>query len=322
MRISVIIPTRNRPELLKQALQSVITVDFPQDEYELIVIDNGSTTDDTRKITETLIRINSNIRYVHEPNLGLHYARNTGALAAKAEILAYLDDDVIVDKNWLSEIVEAFDDQKVGCAGGPIVPLWQTKPPTWLQYYTPALWSAVHYGDVARYLNEDEEIYGANYAIRRRLVLEHQGFSPDSVGKRRIGDGETGLLNWVHQRGWRVAYRPQASVFHIMPASRTTEKYVVNRLYTQGGCDSYTYIRAEKPSWIYLWGQVLKLWLKSARHWVLMKRHQGSRKQLYYEHLGTYAYQYGAAAYRWFVLTDPEFRSFVYRDNWLDNSHV
>ena len=86
--LSVIICTHDRAEILPDAMRSVLAQDFA--DYELVVVDDGST-DDTREVVESMS--DPRLRYVYRPNGGLSAARNTGADAARGELVVFLDDD-------------------------------------------------------------------------------------------------------------------------------------------------------------------------------------------------------------------------------------
>ncbi|MEE8471432.1 MAG: glycosyltransferase family A protein [Dehalococcoidia bacterium] len=93
IRVSAIICTHNRSDYLRQAIQSLADQTLPTEQYEVIVVDNGST-DNTRAVVEGFDHI-ANLRYVYEPILGLSQARNTGWQNARGEYIAFMDDDAI-----------------------------------------------------------------------------------------------------------------------------------------------------------------------------------------------------------------------------------
>jgi glycosyltransferase involved in cell wall biosynthesis len=97
---SVIIPAHNRAEYLGDAVLSVCEQTIPPEEYEVIVVDNGST-DETRKVVESIASEHSIVRYIYESRIGLHNARHAGARESTGEILVYIDEDVIVPPGWL-----------------------------------------------------------------------------------------------------------------------------------------------------------------------------------------------------------------------------
>src|SRR5262249_23887914 len=84
----------NRARKLAECLVSLGKINYPN--YEVILVDDGSK-DNTAQIAAQF----PNIRYIHQENLGLSVARNTGAAAAKGEVLAYTDSDCMADPDWL-----------------------------------------------------------------------------------------------------------------------------------------------------------------------------------------------------------------------------
>ena len=91
--MSVIIPTYNRGWILKEAVESVLAQDFT--DYELIVVDDGST-DDSREILNSF---GQKIIVLRQPNQGVSAARNRGIAAARAQLVALLDSDDL----WLPQ---------------------------------------------------------------------------------------------------------------------------------------------------------------------------------------------------------------------------
>lgn len=100
-KVSVLIPARNEEQYLPSCLAAVNNQDFA-DDYEVIVVDNGST-DQTAEIAASL-----GARVVHEAEPGLPRAREAGRLAAKAPILVYIDADTHIPPNYLTKVVEIF----------------------------------------------------------------------------------------------------------------------------------------------------------------------------------------------------------------------
>jgi len=252
--ITVIIPTLNRDQFLQKCLISLIRQNHPQDEYEILVIDNGST-DRTKQITEDIIQQNPDhhIRYIYEPEPGLLSGRHRGALEAKGDILVFVDDDIEADPNWLSAIHEAFQDPSVQLVGGRNLPKYESIPPEWLEYF----WIKHPFGkylgelsllDFGEKIQEIDAnfVWGLNFSIRRQALFDLRGFHPDSIPKHLQhfqGDGETGLTLKANQLGYKAIYQPKALVFHQVPKSRMTYEYFEQRYFFQGVCNSYTRIR-------------------------------------------------------------------------------
>lgn len=106
--ISVIIPTYNNSRFIKFALESLFQQIYPEENTEIIVVDDGST-DDT---SEVLKEYKEKIIYVRQRRMGIANARNTGMSKAKGEIIAFLDADDIWSEERLQRVVNTFKDKK------------------------------------------------------------------------------------------------------------------------------------------------------------------------------------------------------------------
>ncbi len=130
-KLSVIIPTYNRPERLALALKSL--QDQSELDFEILVVDNAADPKIELLIDEMNKKFVHTARYIPESQLGLHNARHAGARAASGEILVYTDDDATFDPGWLGAYWQAFrEHQEMAAAGGPILPVWEATPPNWI----------------------------------------------------------------------------------------------------------------------------------------------------------------------------------------------
>ena len=102
--VSVVLCTRERPADLAGALASIVALDYRN--FEVVVVDNAPTSDSTERVVNALG--DPRVRRIVEPVPGLSSARNAGLQAARHEIVAFTDDDVVVDRNWLHCIARGF----------------------------------------------------------------------------------------------------------------------------------------------------------------------------------------------------------------------
>lgn len=107
--VSVVVPVRNRPELLAQALSSLISQDFPAERLEIVVCDDGST-DDIASVTSGHESSFPLVRLLRQPAVGPAAARNLGVRATESQIVVFVDSDVIADRRMLTQLVKALDD--------------------------------------------------------------------------------------------------------------------------------------------------------------------------------------------------------------------
>ncbi|MCD4767947.1 MAG: glycosyltransferase [Methanosarcinales archaeon] len=106
IQVSIIIPTFNRQKSLIRTLDSLFTQTFPQENFEIIIVNDGST-DDTEKIVLDFKKNHQNISYIKQSNKGIASARNQGIINSKGDIVGFTDDDCIVDSFWIQHAVES-----------------------------------------------------------------------------------------------------------------------------------------------------------------------------------------------------------------------
>ena len=232
--ISVIICTYNRAELLKDCLDSLGQQKLSADQFEVLVVDNHST-DDTRTLVEGYLSTLSHFRYIFEEKQGLSFARNRGYSEARGEYLVYLDDDVIIKNDYLSNVSRVIKDHRPDIMGGPVYPYYRSPRPGWFRdEYETRKYEAVSG------FSTSCSITGCNYIIRRD-VLEAQGlFNPDlgMVGKKvRLGEEKVILVHYrqgTPSEKQRVYYSLECPVQHYVPAKKMTLLYRLERSFTNG----------------------------------------------------------------------------------------
>lgn len=253
IKVSIIVPTLNRYDLLKLFLNSLLKQTVPLDEFEVLIIDNGST-DNTKDLVKEFRGL-LNLRYLYEPRNGLHYGRHLGFVESKAEIITYADDDIIAFPTWIESIITSFNkDKNIMLVGGNNYPKFESQPPKWIL----DLWntvsngekkitwlSVIDMGNIAKYISS-KNIYGCNYSVRKVLLKETGGFHPDGFSKKNIlfrGDGENHVTDFVLNNNYKIFFNPGASVYHFVPTKRMSIDYVKNRYFNEGISCSFLTIR-------------------------------------------------------------------------------
>lgn len=121
--VSVVIPTRERPESLARSLDAVLACDYPEDRFEVIVADNAPGDGRTREFVEGDHGGDGRVSHVVVERPGSASARNDGAARARGEIVAFVDDDALADRRWLAELVAGFEvADGVDCVTGLVLP--------------------------------------------------------------------------------------------------------------------------------------------------------------------------------------------------------
>lgn len=237
--VSVVVCTRDRAQILGQALHSLISPVPPEQPFEILVIDNGSV-DETAEVVRSLNI--AGLRYLHEPVSGLSQARNTGWRAARGRFVAFLDDDAHASPGWVDAIVGGFEkDAGAGAIGGPVQPIWHAPRPSWLTDEVAHALTILDWGTKAHRLDTQRQwLVGANMAFRRDVLAECGGFETrlGRQGDLLLSNEETFLLHQVERLGHRVLYWPSMRVEHPVPAARLDPRWLIQRHFWQGISDA------------------------------------------------------------------------------------
>lgn len=222
--MSVIVATRERPDSLARCLDSLLALEYSQHAgIEIIVVDNAPATSTTARLVHA--RYADRVAYTVEPRRGLANAHNRGLAEASGELLAFTDDDVIVDRDWAAALAEAFVSvPRAGCVTGLIMPAeLETRPQAMLE----------RRGAFAKGFRLTEHLEGApgthplfpftagrlgsgaNMAFRAAALRAMGGFDP-ALGTGTPARGGDDLLAFFRTAvsGHSVVYQPAALVWH------------------------------------------------------------------------------------------------------------
>ena len=111
-KISIIVPTYNKSSHLARLLPSIIEQDYAKEDFEIIIVDDGST-DNTASVAEQFADCFANYQYVYQHNQGIGAARNTGLRHARGELISFIADDYVLDPTYLSKMSSAFNDESI-----------------------------------------------------------------------------------------------------------------------------------------------------------------------------------------------------------------
>jgi glucosyl-dolichyl phosphate glucuronosyltransferase len=224
--------TDERWSQLVDAVESVKAQSQPADQI-VVVIDHNPAL--LVRIKERFPEVLA-VENVHEK--GLSGARNTGVSVTSAALIGFVDDDAVVDRDWLRNLSHIIlQDSSIMGAGGRIIPKWETVRPTWLPEEFYWVVGCTHKG-VPEETADVRNLIGANMLIRREVF--------DKVGGFRIGIGrvdaiplgceETELCIRVRQAipEARFVYDPNTEVYHSVPLKRTGWSYYRSRCYAEG----------------------------------------------------------------------------------------
>jgi len=231
--LSVIVATRDRPAQLAACLEALAALEDP---VEVVVVDSASPTPCGRIAERFLDRI-PRLRYLYEQQPGLSRARNRGVAEASCELVAFVDDDAAVTPDWARRLTAAFDDARVGCAGGTCRPRFESARPGWLSERLLQFAGVTRIGSTPRAARSGAEYpFGANICFRRAALAEAGGFREElgRSGRRLLSCEESDAIDRLRERGWLVWLQPDAVVDHAVAAERCSSAYYWRRLWWQG----------------------------------------------------------------------------------------
>ena len=170
---------------------------------------------------------------------GLSRARNRALEWADGEVVAFVDDDAVIEDGWWDALRRRWAEApaEVACIGGPIRPLYSVDPPPWFSDGIAHTLTLLDRGDEVRDLDPDEEaVYGANISFRVAPLRELGGFDPSlgHSGSRIFFAEEDEVQRALVRGGMRVRYVPDAAVRHVIPAERLTRMSFIRRRFAFG----------------------------------------------------------------------------------------
>jgi glycosyltransferase involved in cell wall biosynthesis len=246
--VSVVIGTYNRCDVLRGALESLLTQDSGGVNYEVIVVDNNST-DDTRNMVAGLREKlqTTNLIYCFERTQGVSHARNRGITAARGRLIAFTDDDIRPAPNWIATVREGFRKfPNADCIGGRVLPQPQTEFPVWL---TSKHWSPLALLDMGDKpidldVRNGPGLVAANLAVKASVFADVGLFQPqlqrvkNSIGS--MEDHEFQLRLTAANK--RLVYLPDLVVYAQVLEERLTKDY--HRRWYRGHGYFYALMRA------------------------------------------------------------------------------
>ncbi|KAA1425832.1 glycosyltransferase [Nocardioides antri] len=256
--ITVVVCTRNRPTQLRRCLDSLDRLDYR--DVHVLVVDNAPVDSATEKVCRDRPVGSRPVDYVREAAPGLSRARNRALREINRELVAFVDDDEVVDRHWLSALVEEFTaDPEVAAVTGLVLPAdlsampqvrferWgghskgrgfvrTAVDPSYQRSVQPAVYPRPTFGA------------GANMAFRLDALTAIGGFDPClGAGTPTRGGEDTLALTEVMLAGHTLVYTPQAITWHF---HRTDEASLADQLtgYSRGLGAYYTALLARDPA--------------------------------------------------------------------------
>jgi glycosyltransferase involved in cell wall biosynthesis len=237
--LSVIIVTYNRCNDLRESLDSLFSMNEPPS--EIIVVDSNST-DDTHELVK-----NYPLKFININERSMVKARNIGLQNAKGKVVAYVDDDVVVSKDWSKYILEPYEDECVGGVVGRVISYDDSKALCLSTKYM-AIGKVFDNGlilgnfDVpTQHPIEVDTLIGCNMAFRRDLLLKAGGFDENFRGSCFRDDTDISLR--LKRLNYKLIYHPRAIARHKFKGKIVNSKWFYWTVYNH----SYFYLKNFQP---------------------------------------------------------------------------
>jgi len=206
--IELLICTRNRSRQLEKCLDSLRHLN-PGPPWALVVVDNASTDDTAERVRRFASSATFEVRYVREDKIGVGNARNAALKAARAEVLAFTDDDCYPQPDFLERVFDCFsEDPEIAFLGGRILLHDAADAPVTIQLRSERIRIA------ARSFVPAGLIHGANLSIRRSRVIAVGGFDPWFGTGSLFPAEDVELIARLSAAGWTGVYDPRPVVSH------------------------------------------------------------------------------------------------------------
>ncbi|MFC6722792.1 glucosyl-dolichyl phosphate glucuronosyltransferase [Halobacteriaceae archaeon SHR40] len=234
MKVSVVVCTysEDRYEDFVGAVDSIRRQTY--DDIEIVIVVDGN------KIVYERVQTNYDaegvLTHCNDNNIGLLESRNKGAELANGDIVAFIDDDAIANKQWVEKLVSVYEQRNVEAVGGRMTPIWVAGKPSYLPEEFYWLVGVTHrgFGDEGEVRNT----FGSNISFRRNVFLDLGGFDPHIGGRqgdKNLQGGETELAARLRtELNGTLYYKPGAEVGHKVFEYRTELGWLLRRAFWQG----------------------------------------------------------------------------------------
>ncbi|TWR25190.1 glycosyltransferase family 2 protein [Mucilaginibacter pallidiroseus] len=235
INLSVVIPTyAPLTSRLQKTLDALKDQTLDKANWELIVVDNNTTPPIAVDLSW-----HQNAYLIKEAKQGLTFARLAGFSKAVSEIIVMVDDDNVLQRDYLEKVIEIFDQQpSVGVVGGKSLPMFEATPPTWLCEFESNL-AIRNLGDeiiISKWASTYPKSapIGAGMAIRKAALSKYlqmiensdRSTITDRSGTSLSSGGDNEIVINALIDGWQCAYFPKLVLRHIIPQSRMQPNYL------------------------------------------------------------------------------------------------
>ena len=241
-RLSIITCAHNpRPDYLRRVIEALKHQTLAKDRWEYLLIDNASQQP---LATQVDLSWHPNARLIREEKLGLTHARLRGISESTGNSLVFVDDDNVLDADYLAEVIGiAGQWPMIGAFSGQVRPQFEETPPEWTRRYWRRL--AINEFEHDSWSNisclEQTTPNGAGLCVRRRVASEYVAYHAngkrkvvlDRMGSSLLSAGDLDLAATACDLGLGNGLFASLKLTHLIPKERLTEHYLLNLLEAQ-----------------------------------------------------------------------------------------
>jgi glucosyl-dolichyl phosphate glucuronosyltransferase len=224
MNVSVVIASSRSNDLVKSCVDSLEKQTVPPCEIILVV----DRQDQEEEFNQFFKKNNQDVKVFSSGETGVTPARNKGVFESRGDIIAFIDDDATATITWIEEIIKTFESNPgVEVVGGPVIPVFRGSPIGEKWFWIIGCTSTTPL---------TTRPISCNMAITRKSFDKVGGF--EEVGRKRMKpcmSEETELCERIEEKiPGSITWNNNAVVYHNVPGTRTTLRYMVNRAYKEG----------------------------------------------------------------------------------------
>lgn len=257
--IELVICTHNNAAQLTLVLEAIAQQQVSDSTQWSVLIVNNNCTDGTADLVEQAIAAGKIplLQMVQETTQGLTPARLCGVTQTTAPWIAYVDDDCVLQPDWVEQAVQfATQHPEAGAFGGRVVLTWETPPSPFVLRYGYSFAEQDH----GMQIQERDCLVGAGMVVNRK-ALDACGWTKrqlmdDRIGRKLISGGDVELALRIRGAGYPLWYTPTCELKHLIPPRRTSPTYLKSMNIGLGTCQ----IHAD----LMLWAGSFSGWVQSA----------------------------------------------------------
>jgi len=235
MKVSVVVCTYSmeRYEAFSECVESVLAQEYDPLEVVLVVDGNPHVLE---RVSEDFGDEPNVVVHKNDENRGISYSRTKGGELASGEIVAFIDDDATAEPNWVSKLVEVYEETDAIAVGGDVKPDWQTEKPDFFPDEFYWLVGVVEPG----FAEDGEEVrntYGSNISYRREAFLDVGGYDPNTgrKGDKHLQAHEAPVgIRLLREYGKGMVFTGDAVVHHKLFDYRGDFRWLLSRSFWQG----------------------------------------------------------------------------------------